>query len=52
VTDAAHVAIDKWFMGKSDDLCPNRTQKVTRALLDKTPYRVYHKFTVEWLKPS
>ena len=50
VTDSAHQAMDHWFMGKTDELLPNRTQKIARTFMQKTPYRLYHKYMVELLK--
>jgi ribosome modulation factor len=47
VSDSAHQTIDDWFMGKTDDLCPNKTLKIARNFLEKTPYRLYHKYHVE-----
>jgi hypothetical protein len=38
------------FMGKSDDLERNRTQKVARNFLDRSPYRLFHKYHVDVLK--
>ena len=52
VADSAHQEIESWFTGKTDDLVPNRTQKVTRNCLDKTPYKLYNKYTVEISKTS
>jgi hypothetical protein len=50
VTDSAHSAVEQWFMGKSDELLPNRTLKTPKTILEKTPYRVYHKYVVDLLK--
>ena len=47
VPDSAHVAIDDWFMGKTDDLVANRTSKMIQNSPDKTPYRLYNKYVVE-----
>jgi hypothetical protein len=52
VTDSASQAIDDWFMGKTADLAPNRTQRVIRNVSDKSPYRLFSKFVVESMKLS
>ena len=52
VTDESHQSIDSWFMGKTEDLCPNRTQRIVRNFMDRTPYRTYKKYHVEMVKSS
>ena len=52
VPESQHKNIDNWFMGKSEELVPNRTTKLVRTDHDKTPYRNYNKYRVEVVKSS
>ncbi len=47
VPDTAHHSIEQWFMGKSDQLVPNRTQKLSRSSQEKAPYRQYLRYKVD-----
>lgn len=52
VSEEQHKSTENWFMGNSDDLVANQTQKRTRTFTNKEPFRIYHKWIVEVIPAS
>ena len=55
VSESQHSSVADWFMGKTapqsaPDLVPNKTHKIVKNDLEKTPYRTYHKFRADIIK--
>lgn len=52
VSESSQTSINEWFMGKCEGLVPNRTHKITKADLERTPYRTYYKYRAEIVKTT
>jgi hypothetical protein len=49
VSETQHGFVADWFMGKTDGLVPNKTHKIVKNNMEKTPYRIYYKFRADIL---
>ena len=50
VSESQHAAVADWFMGKVDGLVPNKTHKIVRNDMERTPYRTFYKWQADILK--
>ncbi|XP_059085243.1 paired amphipathic helix protein Sin3b-like [Tigriopus californicus] len=47
VSASQQTRVSDWFMGHIDGLVPNTTHKEVKNYLERTPYRVFHKYHAE-----